>query len=48
MCLWRDSSVRQHSKGKHSAPFDIQTPSRFDLKIVESKIIMNFDLFYSG
>ena len=37
-CLGRDISVRQHSKSEHSAPCLIQTPSRYDRKIVESDV----------
>ena len=37
-CLGHDISVRQHSKSEHWAPCHIQTPSRYDWKIVESNI----------
>ena len=37
-CLERDISVRQHSKRKHWAACHIQTPSRYDWKIVESEV----------
>ena len=37
-CLGHDISVRQHSKSEHWAPCHIQTPSRYDWKIVESDV----------
>ena len=38
MCLRHDISVRQHSKSEHWAPCHIQTPSRYDWKIVASNV----------